>query len=345
MGLLDNEGLAHFWGKVRAALAGKQDTITAVDGLSKEGDTLSVTTPVRGVVTQAEFDALPEERRNKGLYVIPDGGSGGGASPSGLGGIFRHMVIFQESGVFNPAEYGLKKGDIVSVTAVGGGGGGGVPRFSDGDKVPDGGLYLYGGDGGKSSANGGYMSGKPGKGYGAGGGGAQYPSRIGSTAAPSLSGGGGGGSGFVRHAVLRLPSADSIPVTVGEPGKGAKFLTNMDPYFTPGSDGGTSSFGEYLTVPGGEQGRSDPGNGNGGDGYAKGGDGGFPRNYTSKVYAFGGDGGSNGSPGASGERLCLGNNLYFVGGGGGGYVIPFSALEVETIGELVPGAGVVVVAW
>lgn len=78
MGVLDNAGLAHFWGKVKDALSGKQDTITAGDGLRKEGDTLSVTTPTRGVVTQAEFDALPEEQRNKGLYVISDGGSGGG---------------------------------------------------------------------------------------------------------------------------------------------------------------------------------------------------------------------------------------------------------------------------
>ena len=82
MGFLDNEGLAHFWGKVKDALSGKQDTITAGDGVSQAGSTISVTTPVRGVVTQAEFDALPEERRNKGLYVIPGGsGTSGGGSP------------------------------------------------------------------------------------------------------------------------------------------------------------------------------------------------------------------------------------------------------------------------
>ena len=82
MGFLDNEGLAHFWGKVKDALSGKQDTITAGDGVSQAGSTISITTPVRGVVTQAEFDALPEERRNKGLYVIPGGsGTSGGGSP------------------------------------------------------------------------------------------------------------------------------------------------------------------------------------------------------------------------------------------------------------------------
>lgn len=88
MGFLDNDGLSYFWGKVTSALTGKQNTITAGDGLSKEGDTLSVTTPVRGVVTQAEFDALPEEQRNKGLYVIPDGGEGGGGSGASGGEIY-----------------------------------------------------------------------------------------------------------------------------------------------------------------------------------------------------------------------------------------------------------------
>lgn len=52
------------------------------DGLSKEGDTLSVTTPVQGIVTQAEFDALPEAQQSKGLYVISDGGDGGDGGAS-----------------------------------------------------------------------------------------------------------------------------------------------------------------------------------------------------------------------------------------------------------------------
>lgn len=77
MGYLDSAGLAYFWGKTKTALAGKQNTIAAGDGLSKTGDALSVTTPVRSIVTQAEFDALPEAQQNKGLYVISDGGGGG----------------------------------------------------------------------------------------------------------------------------------------------------------------------------------------------------------------------------------------------------------------------------
>lgn len=79
MGFLDNAGLTYFWGKVKTALAGKQNTITPGEGLEKSGDTIGLTTPTRGIVTQAEYDALPEAERNKGLYVIPDGGSGGGS--------------------------------------------------------------------------------------------------------------------------------------------------------------------------------------------------------------------------------------------------------------------------
>lgn len=60
-----------------AALAGKQDTITPGDGLSKEGNTLSVDNPVRGIYTQAEFDALTEEQKASGTYFVDEGQNGG----------------------------------------------------------------------------------------------------------------------------------------------------------------------------------------------------------------------------------------------------------------------------
>jgi len=53
---------------------------TPGDGITIQDDTISVDTPVRGIVTQAEFDALPEEEKAKGLYVIDDG-KNGGSSP------------------------------------------------------------------------------------------------------------------------------------------------------------------------------------------------------------------------------------------------------------------------
>lgn len=55
----------------------KSASLSAGDGLTKEGDTLSVTIPTRGIVTQAEFDALTEEQRGKGLYFVDDGANGG----------------------------------------------------------------------------------------------------------------------------------------------------------------------------------------------------------------------------------------------------------------------------
>lgn len=346
MGVLDNEGLAHFWGKVRAALAGKQDTITAGDGVSQVGSTISVTTPVRGVVTQAEFDALPEERRNKGLYVIPGGEAGGGASPSGLGGIFRHMVIFQESGTFNPADYGLKAGDLVSVTVVGGGGGGGAAKPTD---FMAGVFYSSGsgGDAGKNASNNAVYGGEGGFGYGAGGGGGGM--NLNQPYRPR--GGFGGWSGHVVHAVITLLSGDPVPITVGAPGKGSKItdrVTGDISTLVPGTDGGTSSFGAYVSAVGGTRGGDFtvliPGNG-----YARGGRPGDHNSFINKASSVvrGGLGGNNGSPGSDGETPFFygSQNCVSGGGGGGGYIIPFSALEVETIGELVPGAGVIVVAW
>lgn len=64
--------------ELETALSGKQDTIAVADGLSKNGNTLSVDMPVRDL-TQEEFDALPEEEKSKGLFFLPgDGESGGG---------------------------------------------------------------------------------------------------------------------------------------------------------------------------------------------------------------------------------------------------------------------------
>lgn len=71
MGYLDSAGLAHLWGKVKTALTGKQDILTAGDGITIQDDTISTTTPVKGM-TQAEYDALSEEEKMSGnLYVTP----------------------------------------------------------------------------------------------------------------------------------------------------------------------------------------------------------------------------------------------------------------------------------
>lgn len=53
--------------------AGSGSDIIAGDGLSKEGDTLSVDNPVRGILTQAEFNALTKEQKASGTYFVDDG--------------------------------------------------------------------------------------------------------------------------------------------------------------------------------------------------------------------------------------------------------------------------------
>lgn len=63
--------------KKSIAEAGSGTGFTPDDTLTLSDGTLGVTTPVQGVYTQAEFDALPEAQKNKGLYVISDGENGG----------------------------------------------------------------------------------------------------------------------------------------------------------------------------------------------------------------------------------------------------------------------------
>lgn len=62
-----------------------------------EGPKIGVTTPVRGIVTQAEFDALPEAEQNKGLYVISDGGDG-----PGTGGGTQSGTVVRQNWVYDP---------------------------------------------------------------------------------------------------------------------------------------------------------------------------------------------------------------------------------------------------
>lgn len=64
--------------------AGSQ--LTAGDGMTIADGVASVDTPVQGIFTQSEYDDLPEDKKNKGMYVIKDagGGSGGGGGSSDI---------------------------------------------------------------------------------------------------------------------------------------------------------------------------------------------------------------------------------------------------------------------
>lgn len=64
--------------ELTTALADKQDTLVNGTGTTVLNNAVNIDTPVQGIKTQDEFDALPEDDQNKGLWVISDGGSGGG---------------------------------------------------------------------------------------------------------------------------------------------------------------------------------------------------------------------------------------------------------------------------
>lgn len=75
--VLDGAGLAVVNQIIGDKLDKKQDKLAAGDGTTVAGNKVNVTTPVQGVFTQAEYDALPEAQKNKGLYIISDGSVGG----------------------------------------------------------------------------------------------------------------------------------------------------------------------------------------------------------------------------------------------------------------------------
>lgn len=129
---------------------------------------------------------------------------------------------------------------------------------------------------------------------------------------------GGGGAGEVRYEPA-LPVSSNVPWTVGAGGLGSGE--------SPGSDGGTSSFGALVAVGGGGGGSGDfgpngrPGGcgGGGARGGAAGvGSAGYNGGTSSYTYAGGGGGGMG----------AVGGNVSGVNGGAGGtgvYVAAFSA--------------------
>lgn len=78
VGTFDNEGTTIYSADVVSVTEQSGGTeLTAGDGLTIADGVVSVDTPVKSILTQAEYDTLPEAEQNKGMYVISDGGSGG----------------------------------------------------------------------------------------------------------------------------------------------------------------------------------------------------------------------------------------------------------------------------
>lgn len=125
---------------------------------------------------------------------------------------------------------------------------------------------------------------------------------------------GGGGGGYIKMASVIVPEGENITITCGAGGVDC-------------TDGGSTSFGDYLIAEGGKAGgngtnSSSGAGGNGGDGEAGGGAGGTALNGSGKGgnggngRIYGGGGGGGGS--CSGTPGNGGNGGMYGGGGGSG---------------------------
>lgn len=136
--------------------AGGGADINAGDGLSKDGDTISVDNPVRGVYTQAEYDALTEAQKAKGTYFLGNGGtdaakllriiSNGGAlglpvGPMGPAGPDGNPIgsIISYMGVTAPKDYLICDGATYPIADY--------PDLSDFFQTQFGSKNYFGGDG------------------------------------------------------------------------------------------------------------------------------------------------------------------------------------------------------
>lgn len=66
---LDYTGLTKFWEKVKYEISRKQNVISFGDGVTVSENMVSVTTPVKEV-TKEQYDAMSEQDKNSGLYVV-----------------------------------------------------------------------------------------------------------------------------------------------------------------------------------------------------------------------------------------------------------------------------------
>lgn len=257
------------------------------------------------------------------------------------------VKIFEESGVFNPADYGLKIGDELLVICVGGGGGGGGNARGEAEYKGRGGNAGKAGISTGTTANTYCSGGGGGGGYGGGGGGAA-----------GVDSGGGGGSGGVTKATYILPALTPIAITIGQGGTGG------EPY-SDAQNGTSTSFGTVLTalggnggkytgaggapVPGGTAGGS-ANRGSGSSGYGGGGGGGgwyFDRPQTGGLSSISFPNPStnncvmplsfvnNGTGGGCGSYNGIVSSNY--GGAGGSYAV--QAMDGGT------GNGVCVIFW
>jgi hypothetical protein len=146
---------------------------------------------------------------------------------------------------------------------------------------------------------------------GGGGGGAGRPNAAGSSNRKNGGSGGGGGALVLAEFPTSLLSS-TVSVTVGEGGPGGAASSNSST-FNVGTAGGSSSFGSYVSAPGGSGGivnglSSNSAGGTGGTGTSSGGTGGSGSSGAAtagSVTTTEGPGGGGGGGGTSGSTTTL----------------------------------------
>lgn len=233
---------------------------------------------------------------NAGLY-LKVGADGSLVYANPIAKFSQGPVLITESQTLDLSKYGLRVGDPVNVICIGGGGAGGSDPYKLGGAAGKGGsgetwtdgYYSYYGNGG----------GGGGGGYGGGGGG-------GTGHQWNYSGGGGGGGGYLTSKTITLTST-SVAVTIGAAGQPS--LGNN------GGNGGTTSFGSYLSASGGAGGEK-PSSG-----------------YNTTYPGQGGAGGHKGGNGSGIYNSNVGITSGYGGGGGGGWIIEGFTVYSGTNGE------------
>lgn len=133
------------------------------------------------------------------------------------------------------------------------------------------------------------------------------------------SGGGGGGPGGGRGGFFDLTGVDTVTITVGAGGVGVSGSQG-------GNNGESSSFGSYMTAPGGTGGGTDAGRsapeGVGGDiPIMLATSGGAALQYEAAQRYVSGEGGGPGGVGRAGTSAAPGNDGVGPGGGGSGSLL------------------------
>lgn len=234
---------------------------------------------------------------NAGLY-LKVGADGSLIYANPVAKFSQGPVLITETQTLDLSKYGLRVGDQINVICIGGGGAGGSDSYSLGGAAGKGGTgetvivnnyYYYYGNGG----------GGGGGGYGGGGGG-------GTGHDWSTAGNGGGGSGYLTSKTITLTST-TVAVTIGAGGE--PVLSSN------GGNGGTTSFGSYLSASGGAGGGTQG------------------PNYNNANPGVGGTGGHKGGRGYGTYNSNVGVAGGYGGGGAGGWIVEGFTVYSGTNGE------------